>query len=126
MKNQHENEIQDFREKFEDMDHKVERLNKKIFHLSIENRSLRSLVSFYMYHDPSNVSLEDVRAQIDEEIECNEFFRHGKTFKGQVRWNSKSARRWRGLISSRSSIYVGWITTNEPNHKWKLMDSTTN
>jgi len=58
---------QDFKEKFEDMDHKVQRLNKRIFHLSLENKSLKSLVS--SYHDPSNVSLEDVRAQIEEEMD---------------------------------------------------------
>jgi len=66
MKNQHENELQDFRDILGDMDHKVQRLNKRIFHLSLENRSLKSLVS--SYHDPSNVNLEEVRAQIEEEM----------------------------------------------------------
>jgi len=66
LRNQHENELQDFRDILGDMDHKVQRLNKRIFHLSLENKSLRSLVS--SYHDPSNVSLEDMRAQIEEEM----------------------------------------------------------
>jgi len=73
MRNQHENEIQDFRDILGDMDHKVQRLNKRIFHQNLEIKSLKSLVS--SYHDPSNVSLEDMRAQIEEVMNAISFNR---------------------------------------------------
>ena len=71
MRNQHENELQDFRDILGDMDHKVQRLNKRIFHLNLEIKSLRSLVS--SYHGPPNVSLKEVRSQIEEEMDSINF-----------------------------------------------------